>query len=165
MHVLGNTMKAILLMSIRLGASAVIIRDNQLLLVKFDEEGVGVHYNLPGGGVEEHELLEDAVRREVLEETCLQVSVGRILFVFEYVPVVYGYKYGARHSVNVVFECTPNMLSEARLPDMPDEHQVGVSWIPLSELTSVPLLPQIAEHLILALKNRNHYPCVLREGM
>ena len=62
-------------MTIRLGASAVIVQDNQLLLVKFDAEDVGVHYNLPGGGVEDNELLEDAVRREVLEETCMQVDV------------------------------------------------------------------------------------------
>ncbi len=64
-------------MTIRLGASAVIVRDNKLLLVKFDDADVGVHYNLPGGGVEDNELLEDAVRREVLEETCMQVDVGR----------------------------------------------------------------------------------------
>ena len=73
-------------MAIRLGASAVIGRDNQFLLVKFDDEIVGVHYNLPGGGVEDDELLEDAVRREVREETCMEVNVGRMLFVFEYVP-------------------------------------------------------------------------------
>ena len=152
-------------MTIRLGASAVIVQDNQLLLVKFDAEDVGVHYNLPGGGVEDNELLEDAVRREVLEETCMQVDVERILFVFEYVPTEHRYKYGARHSVNVIFECEPQEHSEARMPDVPDKDQIDVCWIPLSELASVPLLPLVAEQYIRALQNNNHYPIVLRESL
>ena len=150
-------------MPIRIGASAVIVRDNQLLLVEFDEEGVGVHYNLPGGGVEDNELLEDAVRREVLEETCLHVDVGRILFVFEYVPTFHRYKYGARHSVNVIFECNPRQNSEARTPDVPDKLQIGVRWVPLAELTQIPLLPKIGESLISAIHNKSSYPTVLRE--
>ena len=152
-------------MTIRLGASAVIVQDNQILLVKFDDDYVGVHYNLPGGGVEDNELLEDAVRREVLEETCMQVDVGRILFVFEYVPAEHRYKYGTRHSVNVIFECTPKKDSKARLPDVPDKDQIDVCWILLSKLASEPLLPQIGEQLKSALDNKNHYPIVLRENV
>ena len=152
-------------MTIRLGASAVIMRDKQLLLVKFDAENVGVHYNLPGGGVEDNELLEDAVRREVLEETCMQVDVGRILFVFEYVPTQHRFKYGARHSVNVIFECKLQEHSEARMPDVPDKDQIGVCWVPLSDLARISLLPQIGEQLIRAIPDNNHYPMVLRESV
>ncbi len=152
-------------MTIRLGASAVIVRDNQLLLVKFDDTDVGVHYNLPGGGVEDNELLEDAVRREVLEETCMQVEVGRILFVFEYVPSQHRYKYGAKQSVNVIFECTPQEHSEARMPDVPDKDQIGVCWVPLTDLAHTPLLPHIAERLLTALNNTDLYPVVLKETL
>ena len=152
-------------MTIRLGTSAVIVRDNQLLLVQFDGADVGVHYNLPGGGVEDNELLEDAVRREVLEETCMRVDVGRILYVFEYVPTSHRYKYGARHSVNVIFECKPQGYSETRMPDVPDKDQIGVCWVPLSEVAHIPLLPKIGEQCIHALQNNNHYPIVLRESI
>ena len=152
-------------MAIRLGASAVIVRDNQLLLVQFDDVDVGVHYNLPGGGVEDNELLEDAVHREVLEETNMQVNVGRMLFVFEYVPTQHRYKYGARHSVNAIFECKAQEGSEARMPDMPDKDQIGVCWVSLSDLTCISLLPQIGEQLICAISDNNHYPTVLRENL
>ena len=152
-------------MTIRLGASALIVRDNQLLLVKFDDADVGVHYNLPGGGVEDNELLEDAVRREVLEETCMQVDVGRILFVFEYVPTQHRYKYGARHGVNVIFECKPQEHSEARMPDVPDKDQIGVCWVPLTDLARTPLLPLITEQLLAALTDTDHYPVVLKETL
>ncbi len=152
-------------MTIRLGASAVIVRDNQLLLVEFDAEDVGVHYNLPGGGVEDNELLEDAVRREVLEETCVHVNVGRVLFVFEYVPTQHRYKYGARHGVNVIFECIVQDDSEARLPDVPDKDQIGVRWVPLNDLERIPLLPHVGGQLIAALQNKEHYPTILRESV
>ncbi|GAC1620795.1 MAG: hypothetical protein NVS4B11_13310 [Ktedonobacteraceae bacterium] len=152
-------------MTIRLGARAVIVRNNQLLLVKCNDADVGVHYNLPGGGVEDNELLEDAVRREVLEETCTRVGVGRVLFVFEYIPTHHRYQQGVRHSVQVIFECKLQEHSEARIPDIPDTHQIGVVWVPLSNLSHILLLPQIREQLIAALNDDKHYPFVLRETL
>ena len=133
--------------------------------MKFDDESVGTHYNLPGGGVEENELLEDAVRREVLEETCLHIDVRRILFVFEYVPTEHRYKYGARHKVSVIFQCEPQEYSKTRLPDQPDKNQIGVDWVPLGELAQVPLLPQISKQITHALRDNGHYPIMLRESV
>jgi ADP-ribose pyrophosphatase YjhB (NUDIX family) len=40
-------------------------------------------WDLPGGGVEEGETLEEALRREMAEETALDVAVGEMLFVAE----------------------------------------------------------------------------------
>ena len=44
---------------IRLATRAVIVRDDAILLVAFDDEN-GFHYNLPGGGIEPGETLYDA---------------------------------------------------------------------------------------------------------
>ena len=152
-------------MSIRLGARAVIVRNNQLLLVKCNDADVGVHYNLPGGGVEDNKLLEDAVRREVLEEACVQVDVSRILFVMEYIPTEQRYQQGAKHSVEVIFECSLQENNEACMPDVPDACQIDVVWIPLSELAFIPLLPQVGKQILAALNNNKHYPIVLRESI
>ncbi|MCA9912487.1 MAG: NUDIX domain-containing protein, partial [Anaerolineae bacterium] len=73
-------------MSIRLNVAAVIVRHDALLLVEFDDE-TGLHYNLPGGGVEEGETLHQALRREVREETHAELAeIGRLLLAWEYVP-------------------------------------------------------------------------------
>jgi 8-oxo-dGTP diphosphatase len=66
-------------------AAAVIVRDGRVLMVR--ERGLGAggrhdgveYWTLPGGGVQEGESDEAAVRREVTEETGLQPGVVRYL--------------------------------------------------------------------------------------
>ncbi|HEV2125299.1 MAG TPA: NUDIX domain-containing protein, partial [Chloroflexota bacterium] len=68
---------------IRVAANAVIVRDGQVLLVEFSGGTELAHFNFPGGGLEPGETLEEAVRREVREETCLDVMVQRLLLVVQ----------------------------------------------------------------------------------
>jgi ADP-ribose pyrophosphatase YjhB (NUDIX family) len=68
---------------IRFGVNAAIVRDGAILLVEFNDEQSGLHYNLPGGGVELGETLHEALRRGVREETCAEVEVGPLLLVWE----------------------------------------------------------------------------------
>jgi 8-oxo-dGTP diphosphatase len=54
---------------------AVIIRDDKLLLTK-QWDG----YSLPGGGVEKAEGLEEALERELKEETGLDITAGKSFY-------------------------------------------------------------------------------------
>jgi ADP-ribose pyrophosphatase YjhB (NUDIX family) len=133
---------------IRVRVGAVIVRNSAIVLVEYDDEKSGRHFNLPGGGVNEGESLHDALRREVLEETCMIVEVGRLLLVWEYVPPCQAKKYGPRHEIAFVFHCKPHEGSEPRLPEVPDENQIATRWVPLEDLPHVPLLPQVGERLL-----------------
>ena len=64
----------------RLGAYAVVVQEGRLLLALFNELAVPT-WTLPGGGVELSETVQDAVVREVREETGYDVALGRILAV------------------------------------------------------------------------------------
>lgn len=85
--------------SAQVAVRAVIVDQGRVLLVNGD--GSGDFWCLPGGRLEYAESLHDGVRREVYEETGLQVNVGDVLAVCEFV-------YPARtyHTVETIFRCT-----------------------------------------------------------
>lgn len=139
---------------IRVRPTALIIRDEQVLLVEYRDEA-GVHYNLPGGGAEPGETLEEGVVREVWEETQAEVQVGPIAFVYEYAPHKQSGEYdAATHSLNIIFECTLKEQSDPRLPDKPDAIQTGVRWVHISELDDIILYPKLQNYIKDYIKNR-----------
>jgi 8-oxo-dGTP diphosphatase len=66
-----------------IGVGAVIVRDRQALLVRRNTEPLKGEWSVPGGVLELGEKLREGVRREVLEETGLQVEPGVVLEVFD----------------------------------------------------------------------------------
>jgi ADP-ribose pyrophosphatase YjhB (NUDIX family) len=62
---------------------AIIIEDSRVLLVERDQEPLKGYWSLPGGVLEVGEGVEDAVRREVREETGLEVTPHGPAEVFE----------------------------------------------------------------------------------
>ncbi|MFK7696768.1 NUDIX domain-containing protein [Paenibacillus sp. HJGM_3] len=138
-----------MLEKIRLRACALIIRDGAILLIEYDnDQDDGVHYNLPAGGVEPGETFMEAVKREAKEEACADVEVGSVAFIYEYQPTKNNYIYGDTHSVGITFECQLIAGSTPQLPETPDPKQTGVKWIPISELNTIQLYPEINQDII-----------------
>jgi ADP-ribose pyrophosphatase YjhB (NUDIX family) len=65
------------------GVGAVIVRDGRALIVKRAHEPRKGEWSLPGGLLELGESLQDAVRREIKEETTLDVTIGPIIETFD----------------------------------------------------------------------------------
>jgi 8-oxo-dGTP pyrophosphatase MutT (NUDIX family) len=134
---------------LRLRACALIIKDGAILLIEYENDnGDGVHYNLPAGGVEPGETFVEAVKREAKEEACVDVEVGPVAFVYEYQPTKSNYIYGDTHSVGITFECELKLGSYPKLPQKPDPKQTDVKWIPISELNSIQLYPEINQDIV-----------------
>lgn len=132
---------------IRVGARALIIEDESVLLVEFDDE-TGLHYNLPGGGVDPGESITEALKREAQEEASVGIEVGSLLFVIEYEPKRNSFWAGSVPALCLVFDCQLLTATKPRLSDQPDPNQTAVKWVKLSELESVELLPHIADQIV-----------------
>jgi 8-oxo-dGTP pyrophosphatase MutT (NUDIX family) len=64
-----------------MGAAAVILNDEgRILLVKHSYGKL--NWELPGGLSEKNESAEETAKREVVEETALEVSVGRLTGIY-----------------------------------------------------------------------------------
>lgn len=92
-------------LGVRSSVSAIIFSPRGQLLLQ--QRGDGGQWGLPGGSVEVGESVIDALRREVLEETGLTVSVRRLVGVYSD-PRLQVVRYpdgNIWHYVNLCFEC------------------------------------------------------------
>lgn len=85
----------------RLAVRALIVHRGKLLLVNAWPDGQSDLLCVPGGGVEPGTSLPENVRREVLEETGLTVTVGAPCLVNEFHDPKSGF-----HQVDVYFHCS-----------------------------------------------------------
>jgi 8-oxo-dGTP diphosphatase len=142
---------------IRVAVSGLVVRDGSALLVEFSGRTEREHYNFPGGGVELGETLEEALIREVREETSLDVVVERLLLVVESVGSRNTNVIGGRripwNEVRFFFLCTPTVHeAQPHGPDFDDETQTGVCWVSLADIPAVATLrPQVGKYLLAAL--------------
>ncbi|MDP2772076.1 MAG: NUDIX hydrolase, partial [Nocardioides sp.] len=69
----------------RLAAYAVVVDDDERVLLALWNEATERRWSLPGGGVELEESVEDCAVREVREETGYDVALDRLLGVYTHV--------------------------------------------------------------------------------
>ena len=84
--------------TITVGVGAVVFKGDEILLIRRGKPPFKGQWSIPGGALDHGEKIEDAVRREVLEETGVEIAIGGLIGVFEALPAETG---SARHVVMV----------------------------------------------------------------
>jgi 8-oxo-dGTP diphosphatase len=135
---------------IRNSAKAIIIRDGNLLAI-YMTDPLGDYYILPGGGQHYGESLKETVKREVREETTLEVTVHRLLYIREYISKNHEFAQTEKdtHQVEFIFECQIISNRQAKLGETPDDNQIDIRWLPLDRLSDYRLYPlSLRPHLM-----------------
>ena len=124
-------------MYIRNSAKALVVWQDKVLLNRCRSR-LGEYYALPGGGQHADETLEEAVRREVLEETGLTVRPVRLAAVYE--RIASGREDGANHKLYFIFQCELEDVPQAA-PTETDTCQIGMEWVPVEGIERENLFP------------------------
>jgi len=122
---------------VRPGAYAWLESSGRALLVRISPgtPGAGL-WTLPGGGLRFGEDPETGVRREVLEETGLEIAVGALLGARSHVIEPHETASGHRiHTVGLLYRAT---ISGGELRNEADGSTDIAAWIPFEELTDLP---------------------------
>lgn len=117
------------------GVAAVTVRGSEVLLAERGKPPSLGKWGIPGGAVEVGETREEAVVREVLEETHVVVRPVELLDIFDSISRDDEGK--VRHHY-ILFEYLCEYVSGEVIPgtDAPDAR-----WVPIDDLSSVNIMP------------------------
>lgn len=128
----------------RIRAAALVTDGDAVLLVQHVHPETGEEWWVPpGGGVEaEDASLFDCVRREVFEETGLQVELNNVVYLREFVD-----QENQARNLELFVEAT-GFSGELTIRHVqgsgPDEHYIkDVRWVPKAELNDMVIYPEI----------------------
>jgi len=130
-------------MKYRVSARGIVVENNTVLFIEYEDEDNKTYYSLPGGGQEVNTDLAQTVQNEFLEEVGIEVSVGDILLVREFIisnPNIKIWSKGI-HQLEIIFECTRVDRDSPIKTIKPDYGMKGYRWIPIDELKNHTIYP------------------------
>ncbi|MFH1254050.1 MAG: NUDIX domain-containing protein [bacterium] len=122
--------------SYRISAAGIVLHDNKILLVRYKSQDESSILVGPGGGVELEEDMQQALVREVLEETGLEVKPGKMLFVEDLLSRKY-------RMIKIWFLCCVVGGQLLKTPEAAVEGIIDVNWYSKDQLKNEVVYPSI----------------------
>ncbi len=121
----------------RCGVTAIVEMRGGVLVGRRSDDGA---WAFLGGGIEDDETILDALHRELLEETSLEIEAARLVGVFSDPSRLIGYEHGhVNRALSFAFAVVPRP-GEPR----PNHETLELRVVPRRQLRSLPLWPVAA---------------------
>lgn len=135
----------------RYRAAAIIIENGHVLFAGNEREG---YYYSIGGGVHIGESAEEAVKREVLEETGVEYEVERLAFIHENFFDGDGTLEGREcHEIALYFLMKPRGTQELNSNSYTQGVKENMYWLPIDKLNEYRAYPTFFREKLKDLKN------------
>ncbi|HEX9976085.1 MAG TPA: NUDIX hydrolase [Dehalococcoidales bacterium] len=127
----------------RIRASAIVVKDNRLLLVKHQHPVTGFEWWVPPGGrLEDGETIYECAKLETYEETGLTVELGEIIYLREFIDLE-----NARHNLEIfilasAFEGEP-AITHLIPEDLDAAYIKEVRFLSQQEMKGLTVFPEI----------------------
>lgn len=125
-------------MDMRVAAYAVVVDDDQRILLAHWNEGRRAAWTLPGGGLDPGEDPERAARREVREETGYRVAIDQLLGIHSRVIPesrrIAADASGPLHALRIVYRAS---ITGGKLRNEIDGSTDRAEWFPLAGVRAV----------------------------
>lgn len=118
---------------IRVRVCGICIENDKMLMLKHLNVGKkGILWFPPGGGVEDGEPFDDALKREFLEETGLEVIIKKLLFIDEFIAP-------PLHGIELYFEVKiiGGTLSKGFDPELEIQIIDEAKWLSMAEINAL----------------------------
>lgn len=125
---------------------ALIQHENQVLLVRRAVEPSKGAWDIPGGFVNPNETAEDAIKREVEEETGLKVEVNRLLGI--YGPTWYVYQNRGQYNTDIFYVMTTKTQQCQPSDDVDLCQWFSLDELPTKESIAFPSVHKALEDLV-----------------
>lgn len=140
----------------RIRASAIIFVDDKLITVYREKIVDGIlkkYYVIPGGGVEENETIEEATKREVLEEIGIEIELSDNYFYLNKEESE-EYFYIAKYKSGTIGTGTGPEFTDR---DVEKYGTYEIKLVPKDEIENINLLPEEVKVYILQKMQKSYY--------
>lgn len=127
--------------NVNIRVTGILIENDSLLLLQQKTENNRA-WSLPGGKVEVKETLEQALKREMQEETGLEISMGDLVYVCDNILE-------NKHIIHITFLCEKISGQLGATPDIDTQKINSVEFVPIDKLSE----KGFSEKFISLLKN------------
>lgn len=126
-------------------ARGILIKDKKVLLIYRDKHG-DIYYSIPGGKFEPGETPEQALIREFLEETSLEIHPITLLGTF---------KHPSKEKLQYIYICE-SISEDIKLGISPEAQKMEKDpgniyepkWVPIEDIAGLRIYPPYAESAV-----------------